>query len=244
MASPGDAGCSATCESLGFECGEVCGRPCGSTPGPQLECVEGRWRCLPACSEASCEQPDGCGSTCGLCPAAESCSDCVLRLSAIQTGPDGRRGGEVGTSAREVPLAVDFAPGPGHPLPAIADLRVRISGPARLVRVGLGTPITEAGKRLVVDPETGRPYQVLPGGVHQLLLLSTDSARPIPGGRWLFLDIRIEPATEPAVIELVKREETFAPPAADEVLWGADLGRPVVIWPQEPDGLATPGREP
>ena len=35
----------------------------------------------------------------------------------------------------------------------------------------------------------------------------------------------------PVQLQVVQREQTFAPPPADLQLWGASLGEGLVIWP-------------
>ena len=113
---------------------------------------------------------------------------------------------------------------------------MRVSGPVRLESVGAGPPVLDAGKELHLDPDLGRPFRVLAGGVHQVLVFSTGSMAPIGGGRLLVLRFHFDAAAphagEPAVFELVRRESTFAPVAADVALWSEDLGGPVVVWPE------------
>jgi hypothetical protein len=225
-------GCTQTCAEAGVECGVRCGISCGTCSGDQVACVDGVCACAPECSLASCEQTDGCGGSCGRCPCDENCENCALRLSIIdQVVQDGW--------VREVTLALDFQPGADQALPTMADLRLAVSGPAQLLAVGLAQALLQADKEPALAPNTGRPFRRLDGGVHQVLLFSRTNTTPIEAGRWLLLRFRLGPqspddaadwTTAPAVIRLVQREETFAPPPADTALWSGDYSDPVVVW--------------
>ncbi|PKN56179.1 MAG: hypothetical protein CVU56_17490 [Deltaproteobacteria bacterium HGW-Deltaproteobacteria-14] len=185
--------------------------------------------CAPACSVATCEQPDGCGGTCAPCPREATCSDCPLALSVVEREGDDER-------VRLVTVALDFAPAAGAPLPGMADLRFASEGDVELVQVAVGEAIIAAHKDLAPDPETGRPFRVLSDGSIQILIMSTSSADRIREGRWLFLKFRLGAAhgvpAGPAVLRLglVEREALFAPPPADAALWGASFGAPLVVW--------------
>jgi hypothetical protein len=224
-----DPGCEQTCAELDLECGEHCGEDCGACPGAQDGCVDGLCVCQPACGPATCGQGDGCGGTCGPCPVDQSCSGCALSLSLVdEVVKEGRRG--------EITLAIDYQPGSQDALPGMADLRVRASGPVSLRAVGVGPPVRDADKELHVDPVHGRPFRLLEDGVAQVLVFSSGSMAPIEGGRWLLLRFRFEEPGEgaqtPAVFEIVKRPEIFAPMPADAALWSEDFGGPVVVWPE------------
>ncbi|MFH0899424.1 MAG: hypothetical protein V2A73_02220 [Pseudomonadota bacterium] len=220
--------CLDTCSSLGYDCGEVCGESCGTCTLPQHECQAGHCRCVPDCAGKSCGAPDGCGGTCnGMCPRNENCSDCPLRLSVVEKViVEGR--------IQSLTLALDYQPGTGAPLPVMADVRVKVEGPATLQQVGLGEPVTAAGKELLVHPGTGKPYRVDANGTHQIVILSTRNTTTISPGRWLFLRFSIDQtvADKPATFALLKREQILAPPPADALLWGSDFAAPVVVWPE------------
>ena len=228
----GSEGCTETCAEAGFECGEICGVPCGTCPGEGSSCVDGLCACSPTCNASLCGRPDGCGGSCGPCPSAQSCEGCALKLSLVdQVEKEGL--------VREITLALDYEPGAGKPLPTMADLRLDVSGSARLVAVGIAPAVLEARKDLLPDPDTGKPFRVLKGGHQQILVMSTANTTAIQAGRWLLLRFELGPqglvvaegwAAAPAVIRLVQREETFAPPPADQVLWGGGPGEPVVVW--------------
>ena len=222
-------GCDETCESLGLECGEHCGEVCGECEGTRTTCEDGMCVCAPDCAVTKCEQDDGCGGACGLCPRAKSCEDCVLQLSVVdQEVVDG--------VVRFVTLALDFAPPEGAPLPGMADVRLRVEGDATLMSIATGEALIAADKSLHIDANTGRPFRELPDGVLQVLALSTANTSLVEGGRWLFFRFRIggafEPATGPASFSIVAREQIFAPPPADAVLWGQPIDGPVVVWPE------------
>ena len=225
-------GCTETCGEAGFECGEVCGVSCGTCIDPETACVDGQCLCSPVCAAQLCEQPDGCGQLCGPCARAESCADCVIRLEVIEAVA-------VDDQTREVTVALDYAPGPAAALPTTADLRFEVRGPAQLLAVGLAPAVLDANKTLATDPDTGKPFRVLDEDVHQVLLLSATNTTPIAAGRWLLLRFQLGPESaadaagwtaEPAVIRMVQREETFAPPPADTALWAGGYTDPVVVW--------------
>ena len=227
-------GCALTCAEAGYECGEHCGELCGDCAGAQEECVDHTCLCVPACDAATCLKPDGCGEACGPCGNAVNCTTCALQLSVVdQQVTDGL--------LTEVTLALDYLPAEGQPLPSMADIRLSVSGPVRLKQVGLSEAVMAAGKELYVSPDTGKPFQVMADGVHQLLLFSTGNTNVITPGRWLLLRFAFGPvsaaeaahwATSPAVIALVSREEILAPPGADSTLWGGGYDGPVVVWAQ------------
>jgi hypothetical protein len=229
----GPDACAQSCSELGYECGDHCGASCGTCPTGET-CVNHACECAPKCSAATCGQDNGCGGTCGPCAAAVTCSDCALRLEVVSMERDTQN------LIRTVTVALDFSPPVGSPLPAMADLRFALSGPAELVEVALGESLIAAEKGFFNDPETGRPYRLLGDGTLQLLVMSTANTRPISGGRWLFLTFRLMPRAPdaagyvPLTLSLVERPEILAPAAADAVLWGGAYGTPIVVWPDAP----------
>lgn len=141
---------------------------------------------------------------------------------------------QVDGSLHSVVLALDFNIGESPAMPTLADLRLRVTGPALLEQVGLGEAALAAEKTLTRSPSTGRPYQDLGDDVLQFLLMSSGNTNAIGSGRWLFFKFIIgDTAREgPVQVAVVKREQTFAPPAADSLLWSQDYDTPVVIWPE------------
>ena len=226
---PNPEDCDETCESLDMVCGEHCGEVCGSCEGEQVVCEHGACVCQPACDVAVCEQDDGCEGVCPPCPSDVSCADCPMVLTEVER----ELGGEALVS---VTLALDFLPPEGAAEPGMADIRLRATGHGRLDAVALGEALMAADKELYVDAMTGKPFRELADGTIQLLILSTTDTQTIGVGRWLFLKFVFPPSDDPewpAVYSLVKREQTLAPPLADQVLWGAELDQPVVVWPEE-----------
>jgi hypothetical protein len=190
--------------------------------------------CLPKCSAATCGLDDGCGGTCPSCNTATTCTDCPLKLEVVDKKLT------VGSNPRveTVTVALDFQPPVGSPLPAMADLRFRVKGPAELVEVALGESLLAAEKGFYTDAETGRPYRTLADGNLQMLVISTANTKTISGGRWLFLTFRLVPPPAgttlgelPLEVSLVERSEILAPAQADAVLWGSTYGAPIVVWP-------------
>jgi hypothetical protein len=122
------------------------------------------------------------------------------------------------------------------PLPEIADLRFKLSGPGIIGRIGLGAAPISAGKSIVPDPATGLPYRV-DGDIYSVMLISTQNIEPIPSGDWLFFDLQIsDTSSQPVTLSLIKREQTFAPPSADLMLWGEEYTDQLVIWPALSEG--------
>lgn len=227
--APAQPGCQETCEGAGASCGEVCGQSCGSCPEGS-RCEDGQCACQPDCVGKTCGESDGCGGACEPCPREVSCTDCPLVLQVVEREV-------VQGRLRAVTLAVDFQPSAQQEAPTVADLRLQVSGPVVLERVGLGEAMLEADKELVRSPSTGRPYQELSEGVLQFLVLSQRNTLAIPGGRWLFVRFLLGDTAQegPAVFSLVKREQVLAPPSADSQLWTAAYDTPVVIWPEVQD---------
>jgi len=162
-----------------------------------------------------------------------SCTDCKLRLAVVETthGADGR--------PESIVVALDYKPADDDAPPGLVDLRLAITGPASLLTVGLTPAVMNAGKELFVDPGTGRPFRTLADDTIQLLLFSTKNSTTIPGGRWLFLKLKLNPdavgAAEPVAVRLVPREAMFAPPESDKSLWGSSLDTAIVVWPEVQD---------
>lgn len=218
--------CAESCESLGLECGEACGVSCGEC-GPQSRCDEGRCLCQPECTGKVCGADDGCGGVCAPCPNTSSCEGCAARLviHEQEMSSEGR------LSAAVVALELNLNE---EARPEMADLRVMIEGPAQLARVALGEPLINSDKQLLNDPRTGEPFQVMAGGVHRFIVISTDNLNPITNGRWIYLRLLIgDTATEgPVQVKLLKREQTLVPLEADQQLWLDDYERPLVLWPE------------
>lgn len=228
----GPSTCDQSCEDLGYTCGDHCGRDCGACPGAQDACIDHQCVCQPKCSAATCEKDDGCGGTCPSCEVVSTCTDCPLGLEVVDaeltSGPR--------PLVKTVTVALDFRPPMGATLPAMADLRFRLDGPAELSEVAIGESLITAEKGFYNDPETGHAYRELPDGTIQLLVLSTTNTTPIPAGRWLFLKLAVAASADatsfmPLVLALVERDEVLAPASANAVLGGARYDAPIVVWP-------------
>jgi hypothetical protein len=219
--------CDESCSDLGLTCGDHCGRSCGICD-PGDACVDGACACAASCAGKACGDDDGCGQACTPCASDENCSDCALRLHVVDREV-------VAGVVRSVTVALDYQPPAGAALPGVADIRMRLTGPATLERVGTGQALIDADKAPHADPATGKPFRTLADDSVQILVLSTGNVDPIGAGRWLLLQLRLgadgQPATRPVALELIVRESILAPPAADQLLWSADFGAPVVIWP-------------
>ena len=218
-----DAACSPTCEESGDECGVRCGASCGSCDS-RSRCESGRCVCTPQCAGQTCGADDGCGGRCEPCPRISSCAECVLRLEVVSQS-------EITQVASTALVVLSVHLPPQATPPEVAEFRFRLSGPAILGRVGVGSAVVSSGKQLVPDPATGLPYRV-DGEIYSVVLLSTQNTDPITSGEWLYLDLQVsDTSSEPVTLSLIKREQTFAPPSADLILWGEEYTDQVVIWP-------------
>ena len=224
------ADCTKSCGELGLVCGDHCGVSCGACGGGKA-CVDGQCSCTPTCVGATCGDPDGCGGVCAPCPSDQNCADCALRAHVVDKEiTEGQLTG--------LTIAIDYNPPAGAPLPGIADLRLKVEGPATVARVGLAQRLVDAGKSLTVDGTTGRSWQVTKDGHVQLLVLSPGAKQPIDPGRLAVIRFRVgetgAPALVPVVFSLVQREQIFAPRKADEALWSGGFGDPISVWPEVP----------
>ncbi|MEZ4269421.1 MAG: hypothetical protein R3F39_23930 [Myxococcota bacterium] len=180
--------------------------------------------CAAQCPLARCGADDGCGGSCAPCPSEVSCPSCPLVLRVIERSPPFLR------------LALDFEPADGAALPSLADLRLAITGDATLLELGVGEPITAAGKAPFADPRTGGPWQELGDGTIRVSLGSVANDEPIGGGRWLVYRFRLggafTPLEAPVTLRLSTDEPVFAPPGAASQLWGQAIEAPVAVWPE------------
>jgi hypothetical protein len=228
---PADSECAKTCEEAGLQCGDHCGVDCGSCEAGSL-CDAGQCSCQPSCVGASCGEPNGCGGSCEPCPVDQNCTDCLLRIHVVDRQfTDGR--------LSDVTVAVDYNPPAEAILPGIADLRLRIEGPATVARVGLAQRLVDRGKNLRVDGLTGRAWSTTSDGAVQLLVLSPNAGGTIDAGRLAVVRLTVGtpqvPAQMPVIISIVERTQTFAPKTADQVLWSGGYGTPISVWPEAPN---------
>ncbi|MBL91157.1 MAG: hypothetical protein CMH56_05000 [Myxococcales bacterium] len=226
VCEPAPEDCTARCEDLGYECGEVCGETCGTCEGAQDHCLEGNCVCQPDCVGRTCGDADGCGGTCTPCPVDFNCSDCAFKLSVVQQEQmeDGR---SIAT------LALAFNPTGGSVLPVMADLQMRVTGPATLSRVGIGQALLDAGKEPLTHPHTGAAYQRLDAETYRFMVLSTQNTRTIGAGQWLFFKFEIgDTATSgPATFGLLAHPHILAPMEAN-LFEPGEMENAVVIWPE------------
>lgn len=225
--------CAPACHGCGVEdgCGGSCGCPEEQLCGPQRTCLPAK-ACTSTCAELGWTCGGVCGQDCGSCPAGAlcdagqcwsavdvSCPDCSLRLVKAGSEPlaDGRR---------RLTLYIEYHPQAEQPLPRIVDLRLRTHSQATLVDAVAGEALTAAGKALYADPITGQNWRRRPDGDYQFLALSTVNTDSIGAGRLLTLTFE---ASGPALVRLVKREQVFAPYAADAALQPQSYDNPVVV---------------
>jgi hypothetical protein len=223
-----DAPCEATCASQDALCGEVCGEVCGVCAGAQDTCELGQCVCAPACEGLWCTDTDGCEADCGPCPNEQNCEDCVLQLRVVDQTITST--GQV----TDVTLGLDYVAQFSGGLATMADIRMSVHGPASLLDLEVGAAITDSGKNLQSDPETGEKTQVLPDGTLRWAVISTQDQTPLAAGRWLTMRFRMgaafEPAQLPGVFTLRDEELSLTPAAAQSALVGSGVTTPVVVW--------------
>jgi len=116
----------------------------------------------------------------------------------------------------------------------MADLRMEVGGPVKLMELEVGEAVSASGKSLQVDPETGEETLVRPEGTLRWAIFSLDDQTPLEEGLWLTMRFRMgaafEPAQLPGVFTLRDDEVTLTPTAAESALWGSGVTTPVVVW--------------
>jgi hypothetical protein len=145
-----------------------------------------------------------------------TCTDCDLQLHVLAA------------AAGKMTVALDFAPQAGGVHPRLADVRLRASKAFQVTKVAPGEALGAAGKELFVDPKTGAPFRLRADGSLQLLVHSIATVEDIGAGRLATLELSYSGA-EPVSLWLVRREETFAPPPADNALQSAPYDTPVTV---------------
>lgn len=223
-----EAPCEETCSSVGAVCGEVCSESCGVCSEEQETCEAGVCACAPACEGLWCTEFDGCESDCGPCPNEQNCEDCVLQLRVVDQTITST--GQV----TDVTLGLDYVAEFSGGLATMADIRMSVQGPASLLELEVGAAITDSGKDLQSDPDTGDKTLVLPDGTLRWAVVSTEDQTPLAAGRWLTMRFRMgaafEPAQLPGVFTLRDEELSLTPAAAQSALVGSGVTTPVVVW--------------
>ena len=220
-----DAACAESCATLRYECGEHCGSSCGQCAEASELCVDNQCVCQPDCPLSRCGTEDGCGALCAPCPSGVTCADCRLRLEILDRQDSGER-------LSLATLAVEYAPDAADPRPTLAEIRLRITGPASVADVRAGEPLETAGKALALDPDRGRPWIEGVGGLVRIVVLATDNTETISGGRWMEISLRGSFSEEPGpvVVRFEHDEPIFAPPPAEATLGDPALTDPIALW--------------
>jgi hypothetical protein len=207
------ASCTDTCASTGFTCGEVCGESCGSDG---------------ACAAAE----DVCAwNQCYVAPAASSCEDCSLELRVLASTLDSS------TNTLTATVAIDYNPEASEPNPRVLDVRLYANAPIVVKDVRGGDALKNAGKELVENPLTGKPWKGRGDGSKQMLVVSYTNTNRIQAGRILELDLTLDTSLFDSTmdlyrflpVKLLKREQTFAPLEADSAIQSTDFGAAVVV---------------
>lgn len=198
----------------------------GATDTPDAPDI---WACEPSCPLDRCAAQDGCGGPCPACPAAVSCATCQLRLTILELTRD--RAG----LPKLLTLGLQYIPSEGGVLPRVADIRLRVTGPATFLDVTAGAALIDAGKALATDPNTGLPVQIQTDGVLRTVVLAGTDNATIGGGLWLSWRFRLggafEPMDAPVEIRLLRDEPILAPPPAELAAGDPATLAPVAIWP-------------
>jgi hypothetical protein len=179
-----------TCQSEGKECGTVCGVDCGL-----------------------CETGETCSAgTCIEVTSDVSCLDCSLRLSVLNKE-------STNDTLTALTLVVDYFPTNLEPRPRIADVRLNVPAGLVLDSLTLGIAGSSASKELYVDPESGSPWKIRSDGSIQALVVALDNSNNLESGRLLTYTFSIPaPQAGPVSVNLVKRDQTFAPPDSDSAI--------------------------
>jgi len=134
----------------------------------------------------------------------------------------------------DVTLGLDYVAEFSGGLATMADIRMTVDGPASLQELEIGSAITDSGKDLQSDPDTGEKTLVLPDGTLRWAVISTGDQTPLEAGRWLTMRFRMgaafEPAQLPGVFTLRDEEVILTPGAAQSALAGSGVTTPVVVW--------------
>jgi hypothetical protein len=130
--------------------------------------------------------------------------------------------------AGKMTVAVDYAPEAGMASPRIADIRFRASRPFTMTKATTGEALAAAGKELYIDPKTGQPWRARADGALQMVIQSVASANDIHAGRIATLELTYD-GNDPVSLWLVRRDEVFAPPTADNALQSTPYDSPVTV---------------
>ena len=221
---PEEVACTETCEGRGFDCGEVCG-------GMVVPVVV---------SKSSVKKDSACANPLVTdVPVAMPMVVVVfVRARLISTVSNALFNEVVERTLQDgllthVTLALRFKPSEGVALPVMADIQLKVKGPASIERVGLGQALLDSGKTPLTHPHTGASYQRLDGETYRFVLLSTQNINTINGGHWLSLRFAIGDTAQdgPATFALVPHSQILAPMAANGLDY-SEIENQIVIWPE------------
>lgn len=209
----GDDGCGGTCECSG---GRVCADDKSCIDEVCSMTCDGR-ECGEVCGESCGTCEDGTACVNGDCAEVTSCDDCTLRL--VYVASKGSR----------LQLALEYTPQKDEPRPRMIDVRVQADEDARLVLAQMSRELLDAGKRLVGDPRTGAAWMEDEAtNTYRFLFLGTTSIDDIEPGRLLTLEFDAKGAG-PFGFGIVKKDQVFAPGAADAALQRQDYGQKMSV---------------
>lgn len=129
-----------------------------------------------------------------------------------------------------VVLALDYTPSSEEPRPRMADIRLLANLPVSLSQVVPGPALINADKDLFIDPDTGNPWRQRDDGALQFLVYSVANTHALASGRLLTLTFVLD-SVQPVSFGLVRRNQTFAPPEADNALQATTYDMPVMVMP-------------
>ncbi len=212
-------------------CGGVCDCAAGSVCDGKNACVAPE-ACTDTCEALGKSCGEVCGKRCGECGEGEACltgqcvdaagcKDCALHLTVLDRKLSGNH-------LTEVTLAVEYSPSEGSPRPRMADLRVRAGQGMELVEAAGGAALDAADKALYVDELSKKPFKLRADGAYQLLAYGFANTRAIEAGRLATLTFRGD-ALGPVSFSLVRRDQTFAPSDADQLLQSSPYDQAVVV---------------
>lgn len=225
---------SLTCASTEHCTDSLCDCGSGDACGVDGLCIESA-SCTASCGAAGFECGDLCGTSCGTCSGSDvcfkgqcsgeadvSCLGCSLRLIVLdkQVASD---------KLTQVTLAIDYLPQDGEPQPRMADFRVLSNRSVTVTAAAAQAGLVDTSKSLYIDPATSNPWRQRADGAIQFLALSLSNTNRITSGRLLTTTVTLDSPS--AAFWIAKRDQTFAPPDADQAIGGTDFDAPVVVLP-------------
>jgi len=127
-------------------------------------------------------------------------------------------------------LEIVYAPTELEPHPLMVDLRIKASSNATFINVLEGEALIASNKSVSTDPKTGNPWFELDENVFRIVIFSSSNLDTIGDG--VLLKIQLVASvneTDYATLNIIRRDDIFAPPSADSALQISNYDQPIVI---------------